>query len=58
MHDALLFEHRLADTPAQVVEAFESVMTEVLGGRVAGKASISDFAERQQTSSAPRENEV
>lgn len=58
MHDALLFEYRLAETPARVVEAFEAVMTEVLGGQVVGKASISDFAEREQTTSAPRENEV
>lgn len=43
MHDALLFEHRLADTPAQVVGAFEAVMTAVLQGRVAGKASIAGF---------------
>lgn len=46
MHDALLFEYTQADTPHKVVQAFESVMTEVLGGRVTGKASISDFAER------------
>lgn len=44
MHDALLFEHRLVDTPAKVVAAFESVMTELLQGRVHGKASISQFA--------------
>ncbi|MBU3078854.1 DNA polymerase [Sphingomonas quercus] len=58
MHDALLFEHTLADTPGGVVEAFERAMSEVLGGRVSGKASISDFAEREQTSSAPKDNEV
>lgn len=58
MHDALLFEHTLAETPAKVVEAFETVMTEVLDGRVAGKASISDFAEREQLSATPRENDV
>lgn len=58
MHDALLFEHKLAETPAMVVETFERIMTEVLCGRVVGKASISDFAEREQTSSAPRDNEV
>ncbi len=46
MHDALLFEHKLPETPAAVVEAFEHVMTEVLGGTVSGKASISEFAER------------
>jgi DNA polymerase I-like protein with 3'-5' exonuclease and polymerase domains len=56
MHDALLFEHTLADTPARVVAAFEGVMTEVLGGRVAGKASISEFAEREQISFAARDN--
>jgi hypothetical protein len=44
MHDALLFEHRKADTPAKVVATFESVMTSVLNGRVAGKASIGNFA--------------
>ena len=43
MHDALLFEHRLADTPAKVVLAFERVMTEQLGRRVNGKASIDQF---------------
>ena len=58
MHDALLFEHKLAETPATVVETFESIMTEVLCGRVVGKASISDFAESVQKSSAPREHEV
>lgn len=47
MHDALLFEHTLADTPARVVEEFEGAMTEVLGGLVVGKASISDFAENE-----------
>jgi len=44
MHDALLFEHRLADTPLKVIAAFERVMTETLGGRIAGKASVGDFA--------------
>lgn len=44
MHDALLFEYRLADTPAKVVAAFEKVMTEHLYGRVNGKASIGQFA--------------
>lgn len=43
MHDAILFEHRCAETPGKVVEVFESVMTEILGGRVTGKASISEF---------------
>lgn len=47
MHDALLFEHKLAETPAKVVETFENIMTEVLCGRVVGKASISDFAESE-----------
>lgn len=46
MHDALLFEHTLTETPAGVVNAFQSVMTEVLAQRVTGKASVSDFAER------------
>lgn len=44
MHDALLFEYRLADTPAKVVAAFEKVMTEHLFERVNGKASIGQFA--------------
>ncbi|MDR8025616.1 hypothetical protein KPA93_20430 [Burkholderia cenocepacia] len=48
MHDALLFEHTLAETPTSVVHAFERTMTDVLNSRVAGKASISDFAEREQ----------
>jgi hypothetical protein len=52
MHDAVLFEHRLAETPAKVVGTFEGVMSDVLEGRVSGKASISDFAEREQTFSA------
>lgn len=43
MHDALLFEHRLEDTPAKVIAAFEEVMTEQLQGRVIGKASVSHF---------------
>lgn len=43
MHDALLFEHRKSETPAKVIAAFESVMTTVLGGRIAGKASIGRF---------------
>ncbi|MDQ1902074.1 DNA polymerase [Paracoccus sp. WLY502] len=58
MHDALLFEHKLAETPGKVVEAFENVMTDVLGGRVAGKASIGDFAEYEPNSDAPKVNEV
>lgn len=48
MHDALLFEHTLAETPTKVVSAFEQTMTDMLNSRVAGKASISDFAEREQ----------
>ncbi|MEQ9246298.1 MAG: DNA polymerase [Kiloniellaceae bacterium] len=44
MHDALLFEHRQAETPAKVVSAFESVMTTTLEGRIAGKASVGEFA--------------
>lgn len=44
MHDALLFEHRAIDTPSKVVAAFETVMTATLEGRVAGKASVGDFA--------------
>ncbi len=53
MHDALLFEHTLTETPAGVVDAFERIMTEVLGGRVNGKASVSDFAERDSPAGAP-----
>lgn len=44
MHDALLFEHRSAGTPARVVEAFKATMTDVLGGSVTGKASVGAFA--------------
>ena len=58
MHDALLFEHTLAETPARVVGAFQHVMTDVLGARVTGKASISDFAEREPTFSAPERREL
>ncbi len=58
MHDALLFEYTRADTPGRVVDAFQCVMTEVLSGRVAGKASIGDFAEGEKISSSPRDNEV
>jgi hypothetical protein len=54
MHDALLFEHSNPAVPHLVVEAFERVMTDVLGGRVNGKASISDFAERVPTPAAMR----
>lgn len=43
MHDALLFEYRLADTPARVVAAFETVMTAQLQGRISGKASVGQF---------------
>lgn len=43
MHDALLFEFRLPETPAKVVATFEWVMTDVLDGRVNGKASIGQF---------------
>lgn len=44
MHDALLFEHRLTETPAKVVAAFERTMTSQLRGRVNGKASVGRFA--------------
>ena len=47
MHDALLFEHTLAETPARVVNAFEDVMTNVLGSLVTGKASVSGFVEHE-----------
>lgn len=43
MHDALLFEHRLADTPAKVIEVFQDIMTKELDGAVIGKASIGQF---------------
>ncbi|MCF8470777.1 MAG: DNA polymerase I [Parvibaculum sp.] len=43
MHDALLFEYRLAETPAKVVAAFEKVMTAELHGTVKGKASVGQF---------------
>jgi DNA polymerase family A len=43
MHDALLFEHRSADTPSKVVAAFENAMTTALAGRVRGKASVGAF---------------
>jgi DNA polymerase-1 len=43
MHDALLFEHRQAETPAKVVALFESVMSAVLGGHIVGKASVGEF---------------
>lgn len=48
MHDALLFEHLLSDTPAKVVDAFERVMTDVLKSQIEGKASVGDFSERGQ----------
>ena len=47
MHDALLFEHTLAETPARVANAFQEVMTNVLDSLVTGKASISVFAEHE-----------
>jgi DNA polymerase-1 len=43
MHDALLFEYRLPNTPVEVVKTFEGVMTEQLHSRVKGKASIAPF---------------
>lgn len=44
MHDALLFEYHLSDTPGQVIATFEKVMTDQLSGRVNGKASLGQFA--------------
>ncbi|HWD29006.1 MAG TPA: DNA polymerase [Rhizomicrobium sp.] len=44
MHDALLFEHRSADTPGKVVAVFANAMTTTLEGRVKGKASVGAFA--------------
>lgn len=58
MHDALLFEHSLAETPKRVVGIFQDIMTDVLGARVTGKASISDFADREQTVFAPENSEL
>lgn len=46
MHDALLFEHRSAETPSKVIAAFEDAMTNTLDGRVRGKASIGEFVTR------------
>jgi DNA polymerase-1 len=43
MHDAVLFEHRSADTPGKVVAAFEEAMTNTLEGKVSGKASVGAF---------------
>ena len=54
MHDALLFEHTLAETPDKVVKAFEEVMTDVLNSLVTGKASISDFFEREHFGNGAR----
>lgn len=48
MHDALLFEHTLAETPVKVVKAFEGVMTDVLGSKINGKASIGDFTNPEE----------
>lgn len=58
MHDALLFEHSLAETPKRVVGIFQDIMTDVLDARVNGKASISDFADREQTVFAPENSEL
>lgn len=58
MHDALLFEHTLAETPGKVVNAFEVAMTDALESVITGKASISEFVEREQTLSLPRTSEV
>lgn len=45
MHDAVLFEHTLTETPGKVVNAFKQVMTDVLNSQVTGKASIGNFVE-------------
>lgn len=58
MHDTLFFEHKITETPDTVVITVESITKEVLYGGVAGKASISDFAESEQKSFVPHENEV
>ncbi|SFK55527.1 DNA polymerase [Methylorubrum salsuginis] len=43
MHDALLFEHKLDETPTTVVRIFENTMTTLLNGRIKGKASVANF---------------
>lgn len=43
MHDAVLVEHGLGDEPCKVVELFEEAMTDLFEGKIAGKASISEF---------------
>lgn len=58
MHDALLFEHTLPETPRGVVGIFQDVMTDVLGARVTGKASISDFADRDQPFLSPQSSDL
>lgn len=44
MHDAVLVEHGLGDDPCKVVELFEGAMTDLFDGKIAGKASVSEFA--------------
>jgi DNA polymerase I len=43
MHDAVLFQHSERINPKIAVEIFESVMTDELGDKVVGKASIENF---------------
>lgn len=43
MHDAVLFQHTANVDPKTVVELFGNVMTQELGGKVNGKASIETF---------------
>jgi len=43
MHDAVLFQHPPKFNPQEAVEIFQDKMTEILGGKVQGKASIEPF---------------
>ncbi|WP_336233051.1 DNA polymerase [Thalassospira sp. CH_XMU1458] len=43
MHDAVLFQHARPDTPNNVQNTFETVMTNHFDGKVSGKASIGSF---------------
>lgn len=43
MHDAALFQHPLSFNPQKAVNIFQDKMTEILGGKVQGKASIEPF---------------
>ena len=45
MHDAMLFEYEHDATPSLVVHLMKEAMTDTLGSKVQGKASISEFLE-------------